>query len=165
MADTATAADDDGAATSTAGQSKKKLMMIALAAVVALAMAGGVWWFLLRKKPEPVDAHAPPKEQVGFVEMREMTINLAQAQGVDRQNYLKLRIALEVADGKMIPKIQPLLPRIEDAFQTYLRELRPNELEGSAAVIRLKEELLKRTNIAVYPAKVDAVLFKEVLMQ
>jgi flagellar FliL protein len=50
-------------------------------------------------------------------------------------------------------------------FQVYLRELRPADLEGSAGTFRLKEELLRRVNMAVHPAKVDAVLFKELLVQ
>ena len=65
----------------------------------------------------------------------------------------------------MAPDIQPLLPRVEDLFQVYLRELRPADLEGSAGTYRLREELLKRVNIALHPAEVDAVLFKELLVQ
>jgi flagellar FliL protein len=168
MADDAKTADGPGEASegeAAAGASKKKLIIMALAGVIGLgAVGGGGWWFFLRKKPDAMEAKGA-KKQIAFVEMKEMTVNLAQVQGVDRQNYLKLKIALEVGDPKSIPEIQPLLPRIEDTFQVFVRELRPNELEGSAAVIRLREELLKRTNIAVYPAKVDAVLFREILMQ
>jgi flagellar FliL protein len=65
----------------------------------------------------------------------------------------------------MIDQIQPYLPRILDAFQIYLRELRPADLEGSAGLFRLKEELLRRINLSVYPAKVEGVLFKEILVQ
>jgi flagellar FliL protein len=149
-----------------AGAGRKKLIIMALAGAIGLgAVGGGGWWFFLRKKPDAGMEAKAAKKQVAFVEMKEMMVNLAQTQGVDRQNYLKLKIALEVGDPKTVPEIQPLLPRIEDTFQVFVRELRPNELEGSAAVIRLKEELLKRVNIAVYPAKVDAVLFKEILMQ
>lgn len=46
-----------------------------------------------------------------------------------------------------------------------MRELRPSDLDGSAGMYRLKEELLRRVNMTVYPAKVDAVLFKELLVQ
>ncbi len=168
MAENKEKADDaeapaEGAA---AGGGKKKLIIMALAGVIGLgAIGGGGWWFFLRKKPDAAMEAKNAKKQIAFVEMKEMMVNLAQTQGADRQNYLKLKIALEVSDPKAVPEIQPLLPRIEDTFQVFVRELRPNELEGSAAVIRLKEELLKRVNIAVYPVKVDAVLFKEILMQ
>ena len=71
----------------------------------------------------------------------------------------------EVADAELVPKIQPLMPRVMDAFQTYLRELRPTDLDGSAGLYRLKEELTRRVNVAVAPNKVTAVLFKEIVVQ
>ncbi len=86
-------------------------------------------------------------------------------QGVERPRYLKMKISLEVSDPKLVADLQPLLPRIEDTFQVFTRELRVTDLEGSAGVYRLKEELLRRVNIAIYPSKVDAVLFKEILIQ
>ena len=54
---------------------------------------------------------------------------------------------------------------IRDSFQTYLRELRLDDLRGSAGMYRLREELLTRINVAVQPSKVSAVLFKEMLVQ
>ena len=62
-------------------------------------------------------------------------------------------------------KIEELIPRVVDNFQTYLRELRLDDLRGSAGMYRLREELLTRINIAVEPAKVKAVLFKEMIVQ
>ena len=50
-------------------------------------------------------------------------------------------------------------------FQVYLRELRVEDLSGSAGVYRLKEELLARVNAAVEPINVTDVLFKEMLVQ
>lgn len=158
---------DEAEESAEAPKSKKKLIIIAAAALAVLGGGGGAgWWFFVKKKQDAEIAAAQPgPKKVAFVELKDMMVNLSQTQGTERQNYLKLKIALEVADPKIVPEIQPLLPRIEDTFQTYVRELRVSELEGSSAVIRLKEELLKRVNIAVYPAKVDAVLFKEILMQ
>lgn len=157
---------DEGKSEAPAGGSKKKLVIIALAGALGLGAAGGGgWWFFLRKKPDAQAAAAQAPKKIAFVELKDMMVNLSHVQGAERQNFLKLKIALEVADPKLVTDIQPLLPRIEDTFQIYMRELRANELEGSSAVIRLKEELLKRVNIAVHPAKVDAVLFKEILMQ
>jgi flagellar FliL protein len=46
-----------------------------------------------------------------------------------------------------------------------LRELRPSDLEGGIGIYRLREELIRRINIAVYPAKVETILFKDVLIQ
>jgi flagellar FliL protein len=94
-----------------------------------------------------------------------MVINLAGEPNHERQRLLKFRAALEVRDAKTVGDIQPLLPRVEDAFQAFARELRASDLDGSAGLYRLREELLRRVNIAVYPAKVDAVLFKDMVVQ
>jgi flagellar FliL protein len=47
----------------------------------------------------------------------------------------------------------------------YLRAVRPEELEGTQGVYRIKEELLARTNEAVRPAQVRSVLIRELLVQ
>ncbi|KZL21348.1 Flagellar FliL protein [Pseudovibrio axinellae] len=99
---------------------------------------------------------------VVFYDLPEMTVNLS-TQG--RTTYLKVRIALEVESASMVAQVEPYLPRILDAFQIYLRELRPADLEGSAGLFRLKEQLLRRINSAIYPARVEGVLFKEILIQ
>jgi flagellar FliL protein len=137
-------------------------------ALLLLGGGGGAGWFFFMKKPAAVDPTAEAakaQKKTGFVEMKEMMINIAGAQPGERQNFIKMKVALEIADAKLAPDIQPLLPRVEDMFQVYLRELRPADLEGSAGTFRLKEELLRRVNMAVHPAKVDAVLFKELLVQ
>ena len=72
---------------------------------------------------------------------------------------------LEVDDQKLVEQIKPLMPRVMDAFQTYLREMRPNDLEGSAGLYRLRDELTRRVNLAVAPTKINAVLFKEIVVQ
>jgi flagellar FliL protein len=105
---------------------------------------------------------APEKKPVSFVDLPEMMVNLDSK---DRPQYLKVKIALEVGEQKLAADIQPMMPRVLDTFQTYMRQLRPSDLEGSAGLFRLKEELTRRVNVAVYPAKVDAVLFKEIVVQ
>ena len=65
----------------------------------------------------------------------------------------------------MQPQIQTAMPRVMDAFQTYLRELRATDLDGSAGLYRLKEELTRRVNAAVSPNRINAVLFKEIVVQ
>src|SRR6185312_346654 len=80
-------------------------------------------------------------------------------------SFMKLTIALEVQNEAMMNAIQPRMAKVIDAFQVYLRELRPSDLEGSAGIYRLKEELLRRVNVAIAPAVVDGILFKEILVQ
>ena len=60
------------------------------------------------------------------------------------------------------------LPRLyENHYSTIssLRELRLDDLKGSAGVLRLKEELLRRVNVAAAPYKVRDVLLKEMIVQ
>jgi flagellar FliL protein len=143
---------------------KKKLMMIG-GAVLVLALAGGGYFFLAgggedaAHEGEAVVVEKPPI----FLDLPEMMVNLAVP--ADRPQYLKLKIALEIADERLVEKINPMMPRVLDAFQVHLREMRPADLDGSAGLYRLKEELLRRINAAVYPGRVEAILFKEVLVQ
>jgi len=92
-----------------------------------------------------------------------MTVNL-NSDGEGEQ-FMKLTVALEVASEEVMLEIQPRMGKVVDAFQVYLRELRKSDLEGSAGIYRLKEELQRRVNVAVYPAQVESVLFKEILVQ
>jgi len=46
-----------------------------------------------------------------------------------------------------------------------MRELRPGDLNGSVGLFRLKEELTRRVNLAIAPGQVNAVLFKEIVIQ
>ena len=83
----------------------------------------------------------------------------------ERVQYLKVRIVLEVKEEKQVEAIKPTLPRVTDIFQTYLRELRPSDLNGSVGLFRLKEELTRRVNAVISPSQVNAVLFKEIVVQ
>lgn len=147
---------------------KKKLFMI-VGAVALLALGGGGWFFFLKKPSAEqiaaAEAAAAAKKPVAFVEMRDMMIGISAGGQQDRQPIVKIKVVLEIADAKASEQIKPLLPRVEDAFQVFMRELRPSDLEGSAGMYRLKEELLRRVNVTVHPAKIDAVLFKELLIQ
>jgi flagellar FliL protein len=166
------AADEDaaeGAEAAPAGKLaflKNKFVLIGLALLLA-GGGGGGWWFMKKSKEgkeQATEGKAAPKK-AAFLDMKDMVINISSGAQAERQSFIKLRVTLEVADAKTVPEIQPLLPRVEDTFQVYMRELRAADLDGSAGMFRLKEELLRRVNLAVYPAKVDAVLFKELLVQ
>jgi flagellar protein FliL len=162
---------------------KKKLIMMAGGGLLALSLVGGGgYWFFAKRgaasqqvaaadgrpgEQRPAgQAAGGPRKPAAFLDLPEMTINLAASGGQnDRQQFLRMKIALEVAEQKVVTEIQPMLPRIVDAFQVFMRELRPQDLEGSAGLYRLREEMTRRVNVAVYPARVDAVLFKELMVQ
>ena len=63
------------------------------------------------------------------------------------------------------PKFDDMLSRFGLRVLPFTRELRVEDLRGSAGVQRLREELLMRVNTAVHPIEVRDVLFKEMLVQ
>ena len=84
--------------------------------------------------------------------------------GGDRTQYLKVKIVLELPD-EAVRRRSSRSCRGFDTFQTYLRELRPTDLDGSAGLYRLKEELTRRVNASIAPNRINAVLFKEIVVQ
>ena len=109
--------------------------------------------------PAPVAAVRPPV----FFDMPDIVANLS-ANG-RRASYIKLRSKLELTKAEDAGAIQAAMPRLQDLFTTYLREMRPEELRGSSGTQRLREELMARANLAVAPARVADVLFIELLLQ
>jgi flagellar protein FliL len=140
----------------------RKLIIIAAVAIVALGAAGGGAYHFLggRSEAAPASKIKPPV----FVDLPEVLVNLSSA-GSDRTQYLKVKVVLEVPDESIKTQIEPLMPRLMDTFQTYLRELRATDLDGSAGLYRLKEELTRRVNAAIAPERINAVLFKEIVVQ
>jgi flagellar protein FliL len=156
----------EGAEAPVAAAPKSKLKLIIAAAAVLVIVGGGATWFFFFRHSggEEMHAEAPAAKPPVFVEVPDMLVNLVGTPG-ERVQYLKVKLVLEVKEEKQVEAIKPTMPRVTDIFQTYLRELRPSDLTGSAGLFRLKEELTKRVNLAVAPSQVNAVLFKEVVVQ
>jgi flagellar FliL protein len=156
---------EDGAADGAAP--KKGLggkMMIIIGAGVGLLLAlGAASYFLFFAAPPSDEAHLEEVHDTFIFNLPAMTVNL-NTDGEGEQ-FMKLTVALEVADEEMMVEIQPRMAKVIDAFQVYLRELRKSDLEGSAGIYRLKEELRRRINVAIFPAQVENILFREILVQ
>jgi flagellar FliL protein len=149
-----------------AGKRKLSLKLIGMAAggLVALCVLGGGGYYLFAGKSEASTAANQVKPPV-FLDMPDVLVNLSSNGSGDRTQYLKVKVVLELPDQALSAQIQPVMPRLMDTFQTYLRELRPTDLDGSAGLYRLKEELTRRVNAAIAPARINAVLFKEIVIQ
>jgi flagellar FliL protein len=149
---------------------KKKIIIIAAAAgfLVLAAGGGGAAWFFMHgsaKAPDEATA-AQAAAQEGkpvFYPLGDLLVNLA-GEG-KHPNFLKVKVVLQLADEKDIPLMDAIKPRIIDNFQVYLRELRIEDLRGSAGMYRLREELLLRVTEAAQPVRVRDVLFQEMLVQ
>jgi flagellar FliL protein len=163
MADKEEAEGGEAEAPAPAPKGKLKLIIAAVGVLVIIGGGAG-WFFFFRHHGEEVHAEAAAPKPPVFMEMPDMLVNLVGSPG-ERVQYLKVKVVLEVKEDKQVEAIKPTMPRITDIFQTYLRELRPADLNGSAGLFRLKEELTKRVNAAISPGQVSAVLFKEVVVQ
>jgi flagellar protein FliL len=115
------------------------------------------------------DAKAGPSpisegpDGVVFYTMPDLVVNIQAADG--RPTFLKLKLAFELPDEETAAAIEPNQPRLADMFQTFLRELRPEDLSGSQGSYQLRMEVLRRVNLVIAPAKVNAVLVQEMLIQ
>jgi flagellar FliL protein len=160
-------AADGGEGGGKGGFLSKKLIIMAAAGLLVVGGGGAGGYFFFFKSGGPKEekvAAAPVKPPPTFVDLPELMVNLQPTQP-GRSSYLKAKVVLEVEDAKLAEQVKPLMPRVMDAFQTFLREVRPNDLEGSAGLYRMREELTKRVNLAVAPSRVNAVLFKEIVIQ
>ena len=150
------------------GMSGKKLTLIVLLPLLLLAGGGAGLYFtgtldglLGGEKAEAADPAEP--EATVFYDMPTMLVNLDS--GGRGSTYLKLSVSLEIAGKNNQKELERYMPRVVDNFQVYLRELRVEDLQGSAGLQRLREELLLRVDAAVDGVEVKDVLFKEMLVQ
>jgi flagellar FliL protein len=168
---------EEGEEGESSGGGSKKLIIIIAAVVLLLVGGGAAAFFMGLFDPSPTDAPAEVKSDAGgksdananviapavFYDLPEMQVNLNA--GGRKGSLLKLRVSLELSSPEEVAKLEELMPRVVDSFQVYLRELRVNDLKGSAGIYRLREELMIRVNDAIAPTKIKAVLFKEMLVQ
>lgn len=166
----------------------KLLIIIGAAALLVLGGGGAAAFFLLKPKPEAAaagKAHKPKKKEekggkegkdgkggaaqvregpdgVLFYTMPDIVVNMQTADG--RPTFLKLKLTLEMPDQEAVDALEPDLPRLQDMFQTFLRELRPEDLSGSQGSYQLRMELLRRVNLVIAPSKANAVLIEEMLI-
>ncbi|RYE48066.1 MAG: flagellar basal body-associated protein FliL [Hyphomicrobiales bacterium] len=157
-------ADIEGGEVAAPAKKKLPIMLIAMVVAVVVLLGGGAAaYFLFFSAPKTDETHLAAVPETFIFNLPTMTVNL-RGDG-EREQFMKLTVALEVANEEVMTEIQPRMAKVVDAFQVYLRELRKSDLEGSAGIYRLKEELRRRVNIAIFPAQVDSILFKEILVQ
>jgi len=159
---------------------KKMLLFIGLPVVVVLllAVAGGLMFMGGDKESEiALDEHGNPiisedaakeaelaKAEIPlFYQMPDILVNIS-GENDGEQLVLQIKMQLEVPDEDTIKTLDALLPRVIDHYQAFLRELRVEDIKGSAGNYRLRLELLRRVNLAVHPAHVNDVLIEKLLV-
>jgi flagellar FliL protein len=158
--------------------SGKKLVLFIVLPLLLLGGGGAAAYFLLFKEdPKKEEAHAaegeaPAEEEAAaeeeghvpvFVELPKMQANLIMTG--KKQPFMVTTMVLEVGSPEEQKIVEEVQPRIENEIVTYLRSLRPEDVQGAAGLQRLREELLLRVKEAAKPAKVKDILFKEMLIQ
>ena len=168
----------------------KMVLIAGAAALVVLGGGGGAAFMFLAPKPDATHAEGkdkkPKKEKkaekgghgkageegvsnvregpdgVIFYTMPDVVVNMQTADG--RPTFLKLKLTLELPDSHAVETLDPNMPRLQDMFQTFLRELRPEDLSGSQGSYQLRMEILRRVNLVISPTKANAVLIEEMLI-
>ena len=166
------AQDEEGEEGSSGGGGKKKLIII-IAAVLLLLIGGvaGAYFMglldpLLGGEEEIEEVEQGAEEYVGdpiFFDLEDILVNLNVEGG--KTVFLKMRISLELSKPSDVGKVEKVLPKVVDGFQSYLRELRIEDLEGSVGIYRLREELMRRVASTAAPAQIKNILFREMLIQ
>lgn len=152
--------------------SGKKLLIFVLLPLILIGGAAAALWFtgilpkMLGGGAATQTAAAPSRDRpadVVWYTLPDLLVNL-RSDG-PRPAFLRLKVNLELGSAADRAAIEKVMPRVLDTFQVYLRELRPEQLQGAAGMFRLREELLARVNAAVRPTVVRDVLFTEIVVQ
>lgn len=146
--------------------SRRLLLFVILPMVLLLAGGAGYYFFFFKKAQEQAKAEKPPPPPKTYVfyNLPGFVVNLPSSTA-GRTSFLKVTISLELDSQADVPKVQAVMPRIVDHVQSYLRELRPEDVKGTAGISRLRQEMLDRVAAAAPGAKVDDVLLQELLLQ
>ncbi|ODT88690.1 flagellar basal body-associated FliL family protein [Phenylobacterium sp. SCN 70-31] len=181
----------EGAEGEASGKKKLPLKMLIIAGAAALVVLGGggtaAFMFLAPKPDAAAEKGGEKKEKkkekkaekgkegekgaavvregpdgVVFYTMPDVVVNMQTADG--RATFLKLKLTLELPDEGAVDELDPNMPRLQDMFQSFLRELRPEDLAGSQGSYQLRMEILRRVNLVIQPSKANAVLIEEMLI-
>ena len=166
----------------------KMLIIAGAAALVVLGGGGTAAFVFLKPKPEAAGekGHEKKKEKkkeekkeggkeekgaavvkegpngVVFYTMPEVVVNMQTADA--RPTFLKLKLTLELPGEDAVEELNSNMPRLQDMFQSFLRELRPEDLSGSQGSYQLRMEIQRRVNLVIAPSKANAVLIEEMLI-
>ena len=186
-ADDADAVDGEGEAGEGAAKKKPPMMLIIIGAAVLVLLLGGgaAAYFLFLAPHKPAAASSAKAKKVAkkdgdkkddktgaqisdgpdgvvFYTPPDIVVNMQTADG--RPTFLKLKLTFELPDHDTADTLDQNMPRMQDMFQTFLRELRPEDLSGSEGSYQLRMELLRRVNLVIAPAKINTVLIEEMLI-
>lgn len=168
-----TANQTEGAATeggeaqaAPAPKKKKMLLLISVAlAVVGVLVAVGVVFFMGGEKHEEEAVAGENKAPAVVVkEVPEFNLSLL-TDDPGTQHFVKMKVSVELTKMTDVPAVDEAMPKLQDDWGSFLRQMRMADLQGSANLQRLKEGLLRRANQSLAPVEVKAVYIRELLIQ
>ncbi|MES2983705.1 MAG: flagellar basal body-associated FliL family protein [Pseudomonadota bacterium] len=152
---------------------KKKLIFIVGGVVALLAIGGGLFFSGVlggggehKDSPEETaakEAAAAEAAKPVYYELPQFLVNLNST--TSRVSFLKMSVTLQLRDQAAVLVMDANKPRIQDTFNTYLRELRPADIQGSAGIYHLRTELISRLNGTIEEGLVKDILFGEIIVQ
>lgn len=142
---------------------KRKMVIAAAIGAVVLLGGAGAGVALMSGGEGGEEPAGAGVQSASYVEVPPMIVNLRSGDGQAR--FLKLRFIVVATDPGKSEEIKEKLPVILDALQPFLRELRPEDLNGSAAVFRVKEEMMARATQVLGAGLVRDVLIQDLVQQ
>lgn len=141
------------------GSGRKKMLLTAVAVLLAISIGGGayVWKAKHHASPKVVAAASPYN-----LPIPPMMATLDGDSG--HASYVRVTAQLQLASEQDADVVRRRLPQVEDLFQTYLHDTRPDELAGSG-IYRLREALFAQISNALAPIPVRDLFFTELLVQ
>jgi flagellar FliL protein len=110
------------------------------------------------------------KEQskdLNILNMNEMIVNIKgqTLSGRTTSRFLKIQVSIVYEKSDEFDKITKRKPFLRDSFQDYLRQIDEKELIGTAGLVKLKSELLKRAQLISDNLPVKEVLISDLVIQ
>jgi flagellar basal body-associated protein FliL len=82
-----------------------------------------------------------------------------------RISYLKMNARLVALDGAALSEIKNKQPYIKERIAFFLRELSPEDFEGTEAMARVKAEMLKRANLPLASGGASDIVIDAIVIQ
>jgi flagellar protein FliL len=143
---------------------KKRFIPILVGILGALACGGGGFYAVqsgLILAPKTVASSAAPLPvDFAFVPIEQMTISVLPGANA---KHLRFSAQIEVALTSLA-EVERLRPRLLDMMNMYLRAVSPQDLADPAALVRLRAQLLRRTQMIVGEGHVRDILITEFVL-
>jgi flagellar FliL protein len=147
-------------------QKPKKFNTKVILAIIALLllMVGG--WFIYKNivHNEEKTIEESLMGQIFFLDLEPITVNL-RAGSENNLAWLRIKVTLEVKGQNNYDLLKKMTPKVMDVFQTYLKELKKSDLDGSFGIYKIKDEMMMRINVILAPTQIENILFQEFILQ